>query len=148
MFPSVTNIPKLSEEDTVITVGNAAGEKRTIPVLKGVRITIDTPGLHYNPRYWKDPHSFNPARFLEEDWPRDAFIPFSAGPRACLGRKFSETETIATLTMLVSRYKITIKEEPEFAGETYEQRKTRVLKCWNGVTLTPSRVPLTFTRRV
>ena len=29
-------------------------------------------------RYWKDPHSFKPARFLE-DWPRDAFIPFSAG---------------------------------------------------------------------
>ena len=43
---------------------------------------------------------------------------------------------MAALTMLVSRYKITIKEEPQFAGETIEQRKTRVLKCWNGVTLT------------
>jgi len=147
MFPSVINIPKVCEEDTTLTVGNAAGEKLTIPVLKGVRITIDTPGLHYNPRYWKDPHSFKPARFLK-DWPRDAFVPFSAGPRACLGRKFAETEAVAALTMLVSRYKITIKEEPQFAGETFEQRKTRVLKCWNGVTLTPSRVPLTFTRRV
>jgi hypothetical protein len=29
-------------------------------------------------RYWKDPHTFKPSRFLE-DWPRDAFIPFSAG---------------------------------------------------------------------
>ena len=44
----VINIPKLSEEDTTLTVGNAAGEKRTIPVLKGVRISIDAPGLHYN----------------------------------------------------------------------------------------------------
>jgi len=147
MFPPVTNIPKLCEEDTTLTVGNANGEKRTIPVPKGVRITIDTPGLHYNPRYWKDPHSFKPARFME-DWPRDAFLPFSAGPRACLGRKFFETEAIATLTMLVSQYKITIKEEPQFIGETFEQRKGRVLKCWNGLTLTPSRVPLTFTRRV
>jgi hypothetical protein len=29
-------------------------------------------------RYWKDPHMFKPSRFLD-DWPRDAFIPFSAG---------------------------------------------------------------------
>jgi hypothetical protein len=44
----IVNIPKLSEEDTTLTVGNAAGEKLTIPVLKGVRISIDAPGLHYN----------------------------------------------------------------------------------------------------
>jgi hypothetical protein len=44
----------VSEEDTTLTVGNAAGEKLTIPVLKGVRISIDTPGLHYNRKriYW------------------------------------------------------------------------------------------------
>ena len=47
-YRQVINIPKLSEEDTTLTVGNAAGEKLTIPVLKGVRIIIDTPGLHYN----------------------------------------------------------------------------------------------------
>jgi hypothetical protein len=29
--------------------------------------------------------------------------------------------------MLVSQYKIAIKEEPQFAGETFEERKSRVL---------------------
>ena len=29
-------------------------------------------------RYWKDPNTFKPERFLE-DWPKDAFLPFSAG---------------------------------------------------------------------
>ena len=47
-YRQVTNIPKLSEEDTTLTVGNAAGEKLTVPVPKGVRISIDAPGLHYN----------------------------------------------------------------------------------------------------
>ena len=47
-YCQIINIPKLSEEDTTLTVGNAAGEKLTIPVQKGVRITIDAPGLHYN----------------------------------------------------------------------------------------------------
>ena len=53
-YSQVTNIPKLNEEDTTLTVGNAAGEKLTIPVPKGVRIAIDTPGLHYNREriYW------------------------------------------------------------------------------------------------
>lgn len=30
------------------------------------------------------------------------------------------------MTMLVSRYKIEVKEEPEFAGETFEERYARV----------------------
>jgi hypothetical protein len=32
----------------------------------------------FSGRYWNDPHTFNPSRFLK-DWPRDAFLPFSAG---------------------------------------------------------------------
>jgi len=68
--------------------------------------------------------------------------------------------------MLVSRYKITVKEEPQFAAETFEQRKARLLDCNTVITLTyvfpvdrafmvesdqgdyrPTRVPLVFTRR-
>jgi len=48
MFPPVITIPKLSEEDTTLTAGNANGETRTIPVPKGTRISINVPGLHYN----------------------------------------------------------------------------------------------------
>ncbi|KAJ7340865.1 cytochrome P450 [Mycena albidolilacea] len=146
MFPPVTNIPKMSAEDTSIIVGNSAGATTAIPCPTGTYITIHTPGLHYNPRYWSDPSSFKPERFLG-DWPKEAFLPFSAGPRACLGRRFFETEGIAILTMLMSQYKVTVKEEPQFAGETFEERKTRVLNSKPGLTMTPIRVPLTFTRR-
>ncbi|KDR79850.1 hypothetical protein GALMADRAFT_241949 [Galerina marginata CBS 339.88] len=146
LFPPVPSIPKVSAEDTVLSVGNTYGEKRTVPIPKGTRIAINTAGLHYNPRYWDDPESFKPSRFLK-DWPRDAFVPFSVGARACLGRKFFETEGIAVLTMLVSRYKISIKEEPQFAGESLEQCKARVFRTKSALTLTPLRVPLTFRRR-
>jgi hypothetical protein len=40
--------------------------------------------------------------------------------------RFAETEGIAVITMLVSRYKIEVKEEPEFVGETFEERYARV----------------------
>lgn len=80
--------------------------------------------------------------------------------------RFFETEGIAILTMLISRYKIEVKEEPEFAGETFEQRKERIFRAKQGVTLTwviqqtcaclngsrlpplsPVRMPLVFKRR-
>jgi hypothetical protein len=32
------------------------------------------------------------------------------------------------MTMIVSRYKIEIKEEPEFASETFEERYARITK--------------------
>ena len=54
------------------------------------------------------------------------------GPRC----RFFETEGVAILTMLVAKYKITVKEEPQFAGETFEQRKERILKANVAITLT------------
>jgi hypothetical protein len=38
--------------------------------------------------------------------------------------------------MLMSQYKVTVKEEPQFAGETFEERKTRVLNTKPGLTMT------------
>ena len=50
--------------------------------------------------------------------------------------RFFETEATAILALLISRYKVSIKEEPQFAGETFEQRKERILRARPGVTLT------------
>ena len=103
LTPQATGIPKVAAEDTSIVAGNDRGEKKAIPILKGTGIFIDIIGTHYNrtylvfslmfglyknftkqnifsARYWDDPHTFKPSRFLK-DWPRDAFVPFSAGER-------------------------------------------------------------------
>ena len=85
-------------------------------------------------RYWDDPGAFKPERFLG-NYPRDAFIPFSGGPRGCIGRGFAETEAVAVLSMIVSRYTIGVREEPQFAGETFEQRKARLLDTDNTLTI-------------
>jgi len=146
LFPSVPLIPKIAAEDTTLIVGNVDGGVTTFPVPSGTQIDIHVTGLHYNPRYWEQPHKFMPERFLG-DWPKDAFLPFSQGPRACLGRRFFETEGIAIMTMLVSRYKIEVKEEPEFAGETFEERYARITAFDQGLTTIPLRVPLVFKRR-
>ncbi|KAF9048962.1 cytochrome P450 [Panaeolus papilionaceus] len=136
LFPPVSAIAKTPAEDTSLTIHNAKGESKRIPIPQGSYVNIHVTAIHYNPRYWPDPKSFKPERFLKPDWPRDAFLPFSGGARACLGRRFAEIEAIVILTMLASKYKITVKEEPQFANETFEQRKARVLACDTGLTVT------------
>ncbi len=48
--------------------------------------------------------------------------------------RFNETEGIAAIASLISRYQIEIKDEPQFKHETFEERKTRILST--KVTLT------------
>ncbi len=39
------------------------------------------------------------------------------------------------LTMIISRYKVEVRDEPQFAGETFEQRKARLLKSQHSLTV-------------
>ena len=50
--------------------------------------------------------------------------------------RFSETEGIAIMTILISRYKIELKEEVEFASESFEEKRARILEAAHGLTLT------------
>ena len=64
------------------------------------------------------------------------YLGHSPGARSCLGRRFFEVEAVAILTVLIMRYKVEVKEEPQFASETFEQRKARILAGKPGLTLT------------
>jgi hypothetical protein len=50
--------------------------------------------------------------------------------------RFAETEVTVVLTLMILRYKVTVKEEAQFAGKTLEQRKERILRTKNILTLT------------
>jgi cytochrome P450 len=68
------------------------------------RVWIIHSSLHRNPRYWKDPLSFIPERFLvAPDDPlypiRGAWRPFEHGPRDCLGQPLAMLDLRVTLAM-------------------------------------------------
>lgn len=74
--------------DTTLTVGSLPESIQVHKVPASTRTFLFTPGLHYNPVYWDDPEEFVPARFINTNWNRDAFIPFSLGPWVCIGRRW------------------------------------------------------------
>ena len=65
--------------------------------------------LHRHPRYWHNPESFDPERFLPErsaDRPKFVYLPFGAGPRRCIGDQFALIETHLTLATFAQSYRL------------------------------------------
>ena len=87
---------------------------KTIPA--GTEAIIDTFSLHMNEKYWSDPESFQPDRFHSEEYVNRhpyAFVPFSAGPRNCLGQKFALLELKTFLFYVLSEFKVESVQEFE-----------------------------------
>ena len=69
--------------------------------------------LHRDARYWPEPLTFRPERWLAADGrfdesapgqPRGAWFPFGFGSRRCIGDQFAWTEATLVLATLASRY--------------------------------------------
>ncbi|KAL6483881.1 hypothetical protein MHYP_G00087530 [Metynnis hypsauchen] len=75
---------------------------------KGSEIMVNITAIMTDKEYWKYPDTFNPENFLDEKGQfckNDAFLPFSLGPRMCLGESLAKTELFIFFTFLIQRLK-------------------------------------------
>jgi cytochrome P450 len=69
--------------------------------------------LHRHPGYWEQPDLFSPDRFMgDANWKRYAYLPYSAGPRHCIGEAFANMEMLVHLAVIASQV------SPEAPGQT------------------------------
>jgi cytochrome P450 len=69
--------------------------------------------MHHHPDFWANPMRFDPQRFLPENQSklvRNAYLPFGAGPRICIGKHFAIAEIQLIVTMIMQEYRITIPD--------------------------------------
>ncbi|MCB2116174.1 MAG: cytochrome P450, partial [Rhodobacteraceae bacterium] len=81
------------------------------PAPKGSQIVISPWHLHRHDRLWADPDGFDPGRWQTDEGrasARAAFLPFSAGPRACPGAGFAMVEGVLLLALLLRDLKLTV----------------------------------------
>ncbi|XP_011501919.1 PREDICTED: cytochrome P450 4g15 [Ceratosolen solmsi marchali] len=109
MYPPVPIIARQIKTDLKLASGDY-----TVPA--GCTVVVATFKVHRQPYIYPNPDVFDPDNFLPEKTANRhyyAFIPFSAGPRSCVGRKYAMLKLKILLSTILRNYRVrsTIKEE-------------------------------------
>ena len=90
--------------------------------------------IHHNPVVWgKDHMTYNPDRFLPDNITKMdpfAFIPFSAGPRNCIGQTFAMNEMKTTVALVLHTFKLSVDPDHKV-----EMAPLIILKAKDGIKL-------------
>ena len=83
-------------------------------------ILWSTYALHRHPDFWERPEAFEPERFTPERVaarPRHAYVPFSHGPRVCIGNSFALTEAHLIIAAIAQRYRLVLVPDQKVESE-------------------------------
>ncbi|KAF7664815.1 hypothetical protein LDENG_00165450 [Lucifuga dentata] len=84
---------------------------------KGTLIIPNLTSVLFEEGQWKSPQEFNPENFLNDQGEfvkPEAFMPFSAGPRMCLGENLARMELFLIMVTLLRKFRFIW---PEHAGQ-------------------------------
>ncbi len=103
LYPPVWSLIRIAKEADVI-----AGKE----INPGDRIVLFGYGAHHNPKFWKDPETFLPERWMDKTHKqvKYSYLPFGAGKRSCIGGAMSQVENTLALSILLRRFR------PEYVG--------------------------------
>jgi len=95
---------RMAVRDTVLPVGGGDDGSKPVSVRKGQLVNFIVYQIHRRKDIWgEDADEFRPERWdgRKIDW---SFVPFSGGPRICLGQQYAITEASFMLVRLMQHF--------------------------------------------
>ena len=126
-IPAVEDVPRLEYTRAVVaesmrvyppawTMGRRVIEPHTIGgynIEKNALVLLSQWVVHRDARWWREPDSFKPERWLASgSRPKYAYFPFGGGNRVCIGESFAWTEAILLLAAIAQRWRFTPLSKP------------------------------------
>lgn len=102
LYPPVPIIARKMNTDVRLASGDYV-------VPAGATVVVATIKMHRQPHIYPNPDVFNPDNFLPENTANRhyyAFVPFSAGPRSCVGRKYAMLKLKIVLSTIMRNFRI------------------------------------------
>lgn len=100
LFPAGTWTGRLAMQDFALD---------SHPFPKGTWVMMSPYITHRIPEVFPEPYQFQPERWLSIHPSAYEFMPFSAGPRYCIGTSLAMMQLKIALTMLFKRYRFSLK---------------------------------------
>jgi cytochrome P450 len=78
----------------------------------GAAVIAPLLSIHRDDRYFEDPEAFDPERWTRRDPDAvDAYMPFSTGPHACVGRGFALSGATLVVARLLLAFDVDVRED-------------------------------------
>jgi len=118
MYPIVPSNSREALKDTFLPRGGGPNGDSPVFVPKGTYVAYHSYAMHRrHDIYGEDAEVSNPSRWLagEHDGPPLrpgwAYIPFSGGPRICIGQNFALTEAMFVVVSLLQKFDIESRDD-------------------------------------
>jgi len=111
LYPPAYVIGRAATRD--VTIGGASVEKGRV-------VLVNVAAIHRRPEVFANPDRFDPDRFTterEKKLPPQAYMPFGAGPRVCIGNHFALMEGHLILATLARRLRFDLLSTKDIAPE-------------------------------
>ena len=105
LHPPVTRIGRETTRPITLPDG------RVIP--EGMTVSLSIYACHHDAKVWPDPETYDPERFNQENYSKrqsQPFVPFSAGPRNCIGQNFAMNELKTVIALIIKHFRLSVDE--------------------------------------
>lgn len=120
LYPIVSINSRQALQDTVLPYGGGPSGTAPILVPKGAYISYHHYTMHRRKDiFGPDAENFDPTRWLDNEHsssplrPGWGYLPFSGGPRICIGQQFALTEASYVVVRLLQAFKVLESRDPE-----------------------------------